>query len=202
MNNKYPSQFWDERYSHNPTVYGYNPNYFFKELIDKMEPGKLLLPCEGEGRNALYAAKLGWQVDAFDFSEVAMQKTLQAAQQQQLVIHYEQKSVEDYKASAPYNLIACIYVHQPEAVRKPFHRQLILSLAKNGTLIIEAFNKKQINYTSGGPGNAAFMYSVEELQNDFKELHIHLLEEKSITLEEGSFHKGQAEIIRMVASLQ
>ena len=61
-------QFWDDRYSSGNYIYGTQPNRFFKEQIDKLEPGKLLLPAEGEGRNAIYAAREGWQVDAFDIS--------------------------------------------------------------------------------------------------------------------------------------
>ena len=68
----YKSNFWDERYSSEEYVYGTEPNQFFKEQIDKITvPGKLLLPGEGEGRNAIYAARSGWQVDVFDQSRTA-----------------------------------------------------------------------------------------------------------------------------------
>ena len=60
----YATDFWNERYSSREYVYGERPNSFFKEQIEKVSiPGKLLLPGEGEGRNAVYAARLGWQID-------------------------------------------------------------------------------------------------------------------------------------------
>ena len=63
-------------------VYGTEPNQFFKEQLQKIIPaGKLLLPGEGEGRNAVYAAKLGWMVDAFDQSSVARTKALNLAKE-------------------------------------------------------------------------------------------------------------------------
>ena len=77
MNN--PSDFWNNRYSNNETVYGYAANVFFKQFIDYHKAGSLLLPCEGEGRNAIYAAISGWHVTAFDFSEIAVAKALQRA---------------------------------------------------------------------------------------------------------------------------
>ncbi len=72
------SIFWTDRYSENKTVYGENPNEFFKEQLLKLKPGRLLLPAEGEGRNAVFA-KHGWQVDAFDYSEAAKMKALALA---------------------------------------------------------------------------------------------------------------------------
>lgn len=56
---KMKNEFWNERYSANETVYGDKPNKFFKQFIDTHKPGKILLPAEGEGRNALYAASKG-----------------------------------------------------------------------------------------------------------------------------------------------
>lgn len=73
------SNFRNDHYSENKTVYGENPNEFFKEQLLKLKPGRLLLPAEGEGRNAVFAAKHGWQVDAFDYSEAAKMKALTLA---------------------------------------------------------------------------------------------------------------------------
>ena len=41
---------------------------------------------EGEGRNAVYAAKLGWQVDAVDFSSSAKDKALKLAKENKVKI--------------------------------------------------------------------------------------------------------------------
>lgn len=65
------NEFWNNRYETHNSVYGDEPNDFFKSFIDTCRPGSVLLPAEGEGRNAIYAAKKGWQVDAFDFSPIA-----------------------------------------------------------------------------------------------------------------------------------
>ena len=72
-------EFWNKRYAENEMVFGYKPNQFFKLFIDLHISGTLLLPAEGEGRNAVYAAEKGWQVDAFDFSATAKEKALKYA---------------------------------------------------------------------------------------------------------------------------
>lgn len=63
------SNFWDDRYRDGKYIYGTNPNAFFKEYIIKHPIGTILLPAEGEGRNAVYAAQCGWKVEAFDLSK-------------------------------------------------------------------------------------------------------------------------------------
>ena len=71
--------FWDERYDTAEFVYGESPNTFFAKSLKEIKPGILVLPCEGEGRNAVYAASIGWNVKAFDLSEVGKQKAEQFA---------------------------------------------------------------------------------------------------------------------------
>ena len=41
-------EFWDGRYSVPEYAYGVDPNEYFKEQLDKLSPGKILLPAEGE----------------------------------------------------------------------------------------------------------------------------------------------------------
>ena len=67
-------EFWNERYRQNEFAYGEEPNEFLKEQLAKLQPGSILFPAEGEGRNAVYAAQSGWQVSAFDISEEGKKK--------------------------------------------------------------------------------------------------------------------------------
>lgn len=51
-------EMWDKRYGNTEYAYGEEPNAFFKKTLDKLDlKGSILLPAEGEGRNAVYAAK-------------------------------------------------------------------------------------------------------------------------------------------------
>ncbi len=200
MNSVTESTFWDKRYGENETAYGIEPNTFFKAYIDKNTPSSLLLPCEGEGRNAIYAAKHGWRVDAFDFSRFVVQKAMNRAKRENVSINYEEKSINNFNADKKYDLIASIYVHMEPAVRKVFHQKVIESLKEGGKFILEAFGKKQINFTSGGPKDVTMLYSIEDLRDDFRSLTIVLLDEMDVELNEGEFHKGKAALVRMIAT--
>ncbi|WP_339647854.1 class I SAM-dependent methyltransferase [Salegentibacter sp. UBA1130] len=84
--------FWNERYADEDYVYGKTPNEYFKEKIDEMPPGKILLPAEGEGRNAVYAASLDREVD---ISEKGKEKALNLANKQSVEIDYKVGDLPD-----------------------------------------------------------------------------------------------------------
>jgi 2-polyprenyl-3-methyl-5-hydroxy-6-metoxy-1,4-benzoquinol methylase len=105
------SEFWDKRHESNDTVYGKEPNAYFKSFIDGHKPGSILLPAEGEGRNAIYAAKKGWKVDTFDFSPIAQQKALLRAKQEKIPINYQVINIGEFKTVKQYDTVALIYVH-------------------------------------------------------------------------------------------
>ena len=190
-------QFWDQRYAENETVYGSGPNKFLKLFIDLHKPGTLLLPAEGEGRNAIYAAGKGWQVDAFDFSEVAREKALFAAKGEHVNIVYDLKSIESYKAEKKYDAVGLIYTHVSPEIRKSFHEEVCKSIKPGGFLVMEVFSKNQVNYESGGPRDESLLYDSASLCEDFRLLDIMTCEEKIIHLDEGPFHQGEAAVIRL-----
>ena len=196
-------EFWNERYKSNNTVYGYQPNTFFKEQLLKLQPGKLLLPAEGEGRNALFAARIGWDVSAFDFSAEARNKAQEAAIANHLKIEY---TTEDIKQiilpEKTYDAIGLIYVHIDPAVRATFHKKCIHSLKTGGVLILEAFSKNQRNNTSGGPKDERMLHSTETLIKEFDGLQISLCKEEDTFLDEGKFHAGIADVVRFLATKQ
>jgi SAM-dependent methyltransferase len=190
-------EFWNQRYTENDWVYGAEPNQFFKQFIDSHKPGALLLPADGEGRNAVYAASRGWQVDAFDFSEVARNKALAAAQFKNVVINYEIKNIEEYKAVKKYDLVALIYVHIPEKPRKKFHKEIYESIKPGGYLILEAFAKEQLQFDSGGPKEESLLYDAPSICSDFPFLHLINCEQSEVELNEGPYHKGKASLLRL-----
>lgn len=191
-------QFWDQRYAANETVFGVKPNKFFKLFIDLHKPGTLLLPAEGEGRNAVYAAQKGWQVDAFDFSEVAREKALDLARGEKIKINYDLKNIIDFKATKQYDAVALIYVHLPEKLRKTFHQEVYNSIKPGGFLVLEAFAKEQAELGNGGPKDPGLLYDAHSLCNDFQFLHILNCEQKELVLDEGEYHKGKSAVLRLI----
>lgn len=193
--------FWNDRYTSNVTVYGQAPNTFFRDQLSQLTPGKLLLPAEGEGRNAIFAASKGWEAHAFDFSEAARTKALGNALKADVTIRYEVADITTITLPEnEYDAIGVIYVHLPESERRIFHHKLVSALKPTGTLILEVFSKEQLGNPSGGPKDAGLLYSLDELREDFRELSPVLAGTFEIVLDEGAFHKGPANVIRFVGS--
>jgi len=189
--------FWNERYSKEAYAYGIIPNQFFKNEIKALPPGKLLLPAEGEGRNAVFAASIGWDVTAFDFSESALQKAEKLAKEKGVKINYFLSDFEKAQFENEYfDCISLTFVHPPADKRQFFHKALIKHLKNGGKIILEGFSKKQINRSSGGPKNIEMLFSTEEIINDFSELMSHKITEEDVILKEGLFHNGLASVIR------
>ena len=190
--------FWDERYNTDEYVYGITPNSYLKNFIDKNTPGKILFPADGEGRNSVYAAKKGWDVYAFDSSIYAKKKADKLAKINNVKINYEVKNFNAVSFNSEFDAVVLIYAHFPPELRKIFHSKTISFLTHKGKIILEAFSKGQINYNSGGPRDINRLYDEHDLQEDFKAKKIHLNTE-IIELNEGAFHKGNAEVIRLYA---
>ena len=195
------SKFWNERYASEEYIYGVTPNDFFKKTIDQLSHnGKALFLAEGEGRNAVYAAKLGYQTVAVDYSNSGKEKALLLAKANNVMLDYIISPMEQFDFStASYEIIVLIYAHMPSATRKAIHKQCVHALKPDGKIILEAFNKKQLANKSGGPKNIDMLYSLEELKNDFEGLHVELGEETTTHLNEGSYHNGDADIVRIIA---
>jgi len=191
--------FWNERYNQEEYVYGENPNSFLVEQLKRIPAGKIILPGEGEGRNAVYAASIGWNVEAFDTSELGKQKALKLAAKKEVSITYQ---IGDAKTIVypldEYDVVALIFAHFPAEIRKEMHQRAIKWIKSGGKIILEAFNPKQLKNNSGGPKNEAMLYTKAMLQDDFEGLEIELLRTTQTKLAEGKFHEGQADVIWFV----
>lgn len=194
----YPADFWNDRYAQKEFAYGTQPNVFFKEQLDQLEAGNILLPAEGEGRNAVYAATQGWGVVAFDISKSGQEKAMQLSAMQQVSINYQVTGVLEFTSQQQFDVIALSYAHFPANIRKQAHQHLLQFLKPSGVVIFEAFAKAQLGKPSGGPKNVEMLFSIEEIKDEFPQLHFTLLSEEHINLSQGSYHQGKSDVIRFV----
>lgn len=195
-------EFWNERYAQEDYAYGTAPNAFFKEILDSLPKGSVLLPADGEGRNAVYAAKSGHEVLAVDMSKSGREKALNLAKEQGVTIDYIVADLLTFTTEQKFDVIALIYAHFPKALRKEIHQKLIQLLKPKGILIVEAFHPKQLNFSSGGPKNEDMLYSLDLLRKDFNEPEEIYAKELTILLDEGEHHQGEAAVTRFVAVME
>lgn len=197
--------FWDRRYSREEYVYGENPNQYLEEKLTGLAPGRILLPAEGEGRNAVFAAKSGWKVSAFDPSGEGKRKADLLAEKNGVLIDYLVSDIAG--AGYPkesFDALALIYAHLPAENRKVYHLKLAAYLKKGGVLLVEGFEKRhaanqKVNPGAGGPRDAGMLYDLEELKSDFPGFEFLEARESEIQLNEGACHQGKANVVRIFA---
>ena len=197
-------EFWNNRYADTAMAYGKEPNIFFKNQLAKLETGKILLPAEGEGRNAVYSATSDWEVSAFDISEEGKKKAAIFAEQSNVSIDYKIGGFDEViYAEEAFDCIGLIYAHFPAHLKSGYHKTLDTYLRKGGIVIFEGFSKNHLannteNPKAGGPKKAEMLFSIEEIKQDFSNYEIIELSEQEINLSEGLYHNGKSSVIRFV----
>ncbi|WP_083638968.1 class I SAM-dependent methyltransferase [Algoriphagus marinus] len=195
--------FWDQRYSQEDFAYGKEPNEYLKSKLLDLPPGRILFPAEGEGRNAVFAAQLGWDVFAFDSSIEGKKKAEKLALENGVAIDYQVEDLEEADYPANYfDAIALSYTHFPEVKRRIFHQKLSAYLKNGGILILECFSKKHLDYqkenpNAGGPKDESMLFDLEELKEDFKGFDFLEAYETETELTEGLYHVGKVSVIRL-----
>lgn len=197
-------EFWDERYASEEFAYGDTPNEFFKEQIDKLEPGRILLPADGEGRNGVYAATKNWEVQAFDISKSGKQKADELARLKSVDISFNLGPLESqsYKANS-FDVIALIFAHFPSSLKDNYHENFVKLLKPDGRIIFEAFSKDHLklsvkNPRVGGPKDKDILYSIEEIKKYFKGFQVEIIKQEEVNLQEGKYHNGLSSVVRFV----
>jgi SAM-dependent methyltransferase len=193
-------EFWNQRYGAAEYAYGTEPNTFFKQQLRLLPAGRLFLPGEGEGRNAVYAARNGWSVHAVDLSQEGRKKALSLATARGVSITYTVTDLSTYEPSRDtFDAAALIFVHFPPALRRLVHTRVIDALKPGGVLIIEAFGKDQLARDTGGPRSAEMLYAMDDLLDDLSGMEIELHASLITDILEGPYHSGPSDVHRIVA---
>lgn len=191
------SSFWDERFNSETFVYGTKPNQFIKDQSDLIAPNSsVLCLAEGEGRNAVFLAKLGHRVTAVDYSPVALAKSNKLACDLGVEIKTDRCDLTCFVPTEKYDAITTTFLHLPYSEAKKLFRKSIGFLKKGGVFIGEFFSTKQMELSSGGPRNIDMLYTTELFEG--LDAEIIYLNEEVVHLNEGDGHRGEASVIRVV----
>ncbi len=195
---------WDERYSVKEYVYGKQPNTFLAAnshyLHTYLPKGKVLCLAEGEGRNGVYLAKQGYQVEAVDGSKVGMQKAQALAKAENVAIHTTVADLAEYTIQPNnYSGIVSISCHLPKSLRVKIHQQVVAGLQQGGVFILEAYTPAQLAFSTGGPKDVDMLMTLADLKNELQGLDVILGQEIERDVIEGTFHTGKAAVVQVIA---
>jgi len=196
------SPFWDARYATDAYIFGTAPNVFLASQAARIVSGmQTLAIADGEGRNGVWLAEQGARVHAVDVSPVALDKARKLAEERRVTLTFEQLDVLAWAwPEAAYDLVVAIFIQfAPPPERERVIAGIRRTLKPGGLLILQGYTPKQIEFATGGPGNAANLYSAELLRRWFGNWEIIHLREHESFINEGSHHHGMSALVDLVA---
>lgn len=193
---------WNQRYAGETFLFGEAPNAFLAANQAWLVPGQRALSiADGEGRNSVWLARQGIEVDAFDIADVAVDKARRFAARSGVSVRHAVADILQLEwPAACYELIAAIFIQfaaPPE--RELIFRGIVGALRPGGVLLLQGYRPAQLAYRTGGPPFAENMYTEPLLREAFAELDIRHLASHDDIVREGSGHNGMSALIDLVA---
>ena len=195
-----PKARWDYRFARPDYIFGTDPNAFLASQKDRLPQGKALAVADGEGRNSVWLASQGFEVDAFDFSPVAIEKAKNLAVAQRVNVNFQCSDWQsfDWKANN-YDTIAGIFFQFADPTsRLQIFKKLNAALKPGGTLIIQGYGLEQMQFKTGGPGILENLYDEALLLASFKDYKILDLKTYQEEVNEGPGHSGMSALVGYV----
>jgi SAM-dependent methyltransferase len=193
-------EFWNKKFSRDGYLYGTKPNQFIKNSYDNFKKSeKVLCLGEGEGRNAIFLAKNGYDVEAIDASDIGLDKLYEQSILENVEIKTSCIDINNWQPDKKYGAILFTFMHLQREELKSLLEKIETALKNKGFLVVEVFAKSQLERNSGGPKDLELLYSMDDFRDNIKNLKIHKLEEVTVELDEGKGHQGEASVIRLIA---
>lgn len=191
--------FWNQRYATSEYVYGTEPNDFLRAHAAQLPSGNILCLADGEGRNGVYLASLGYSVTSVDFSLEGLKKGRALAQNQGVKVNFVHADLTDYAITPQtYSGVVSIFAHFPPALRQSLYPRAAAGLKPGGVLIFESYGPDQLAYNTGGPRDLALLPGAAQLTQEW--LGLSWLHQKELIREvhEGVFHGGTSAVVQLI----
>jgi 2-polyprenyl-3-methyl-5-hydroxy-6-metoxy-1,4-benzoquinol methylase len=155
---------WNERFKRKEFALGKEPNPFLKKNIHLLPKGKALDIASGEGRNAVFLAQQGFEVDAVDISGKGLKKAQKLAREQGVKIKTFLVDLDQYQIEKErYDLIANFYY-----LKRRLIPRIKKGIKKGGRVVFETYLLEHRTLGTGGPKQAKYFLKPNELLRLFK----------------------------------
>ncbi|MCF2907951.1 class I SAM-dependent methyltransferase [Pseudoalteromonas sp. DL2-H2.2] len=191
---------WDVRFAGPDYAYGTEPNDFLKAQVKQLKGKRVLSLAEGEGRNAVYLAKLGFEVTAVDASIKGIEKAQQLAQAVGVEVQFIHADLSEFELSSQcWDNIIAIFAPFPRPLREKLHQGVVRALKPGGVFLTEAYAPEQIHFGTGGGSDVSTMLSATQLAEELSPLEWKHLQQLERQVVEGQYHTGLAAVVQGVA---
>ena len=185
---------WDDRYRDGAYAERRHPTALVAKFAGQLAPGRALDVACGTGRNSLFLAAAGFEVDAVDISAAGLERLRDDAggggsRITTFVADLEAGIPDSVALGTGYDLIVMV-----RYVNMPLLASLTARLAPGGVLISEQHLKTDEEVV--GPRSAAYRLAPNELLDTASDLRVHYYREGIVTDPDGR----RAALAQLVAS--
>ena len=158
------AEAWDERYAASELVWSIGPNQFVEAECVDLPPGRALDLAAGEGRNAIWLARRGWEVTAADFSQVALDKGRTLAGD--VDVAWVCADATAWSETGAYDLVVIAYLQLPAPERREAVRRGFAALRPGGTFLLVCHDTSNLAEGTGGPQDPRVLLTAEDVLAD------------------------------------
>lgn len=138
---------YDRRYNIKDYYWGLVPNsicYEFMKILPPIRPYRVLDIGCGEGKDAIFLAKCGYEVSAFDISAQGIEKAKRLAEYNKVEVNFFKADIFDYCPDRNYDIIFSSGVIHilPQAMRKEFCDNYKSHTEDKGINVLNVFIQK------------------------------------------------------------
>lgn len=158
---------WDARYSSSNRLWSGEPNPRLVEHVTGLRVGDALDVGAGEGADAVWLARQGWQVTALDVSPVALARTGEHADEAGVadrVTPLQHDLMAERPIPGQYDLVSAQYWHPPIEQRDEFATVIGAAVRRGGTLLVVGHHPAHLPPGMPDPhGHGALMFTPEDI---------------------------------------
>jgi len=138
---------YDQRYNNEGYYWGLIPNricYDIMKILPPIKPYRVLDIGCGEGKDAVFFAKCGYAVTAFDISEQGIEKAKRLAEHNKADVKFFKADIFDYCPDTEFDIIfsSGVFHFLPQNKRKELCSSLKAHTSENGINALNVFVKK------------------------------------------------------------
>lgn len=172
---------WDARYREKELVWSAGPNRFVEAEAEDLPSGRALDLAGGEGRNSIWLASRGWDVELVEFSGVALEKARQLAAHAGVELTLTEADLTAEPALEPADLVLVIYLQLPPEPSRRATRHAASLVAPGGTLLFVAHAKRNLVDGVGGPPDPEVLRTSDEVVGDLDGTGLTIIKAEEVT---------------------
>ena len=158
-------QWWEERYrTHGHGVWSGRVNDVLAAEAADLPPGRALDAGAGEGGDAVWLARRGWEVTAVDLSHTALDRAAEAARAAGVPLETRKADVSTWEpGDERWDLVTASFLHFPPGTRDDVLRRLASAVAPGGTLLVTMHDGSDLSRGIQRPGLPEWYATGEQL---------------------------------------